>query len=71
MADTDDTCARLAAAIDGGLLRPAFQPLICLETGAIVGFEVLARWTDPETGLPRHLHIVRGVLFGVMSGRSQ
>ncbi|AJG24137.1 EAL domain-containing protein [Cupriavidus basilensis] len=48
--DTDDTCARLAAALDGGLLQPAFQPLICFETGAIVGFEVLARWTDPATG---------------------
>ncbi|EHP41156.1 signal transduction protein eal domain [Cupriavidus basilensis OR16] len=50
VAETDDTCARLAAALDGGLLRPAFQPLICFETGAIVGFEVLARWTDPVTG---------------------
>lgn len=29
---------------------PAFQPLVDMQSGAIVGFEVLARWTDPETG---------------------
>ncbi|WP_165915166.1 EAL domain-containing protein [Rhizobium sp. PP-F2F-G48] len=29
---------------------PAFQPLVDLQSNAIIGFEVLARWTDPVEG---------------------
>lgn len=29
---------------------PAFQPLVDMQSGAIIGFEVLARWTDPILG---------------------
>jgi diguanylate cyclase (GGDEF)-like protein/PAS domain S-box-containing protein len=29
---------------------PAFQPLVDMQSGAIVGFEVLARWTDTKAG---------------------
>ncbi len=29
---------------------PAFQPLVDLQNNAIIGFEVLARWTDPVAG---------------------
>jgi diguanylate cyclase (GGDEF)-like protein/PAS domain S-box-containing protein len=30
---------------------PAFQPLVDLQGGALIGFEVLARWTDPVAGV--------------------
>ncbi|NTJ66349.1 EAL domain-containing protein [Agrobacterium rhizogenes] len=30
---------------------PAFQPLVNMQSGAFVGFEVLARWTDSEPGI--------------------
>jgi EAL domain-containing protein (putative c-di-GMP-specific phosphodiesterase class I) len=40
---------------DSGLQRqqivPYFQPLVDLKSHAIVGFEVLARWSHPERGL--------------------
>lgn len=37
-------------AIENGHIWPAFQPIVDLRTGAIAGFEVLARWTDPDVG---------------------
>jgi diguanylate cyclase (GGDEF)-like protein len=40
----------LRRAIEGDKLRLAFQPLIDLATGAVSGFETLARWTDGEQG---------------------
>lgn len=33
-------------AVETGALWPAFQPIVDLKSGTIVGFEVLARWTD-------------------------
>ncbi len=41
----------LRRAIDKGEIEPYFQPIVALETGAIVGFEALARWIHPERGL--------------------
>lgn len=41
---------RLREAIEGGALTMAFQPLIDLKTGAVKGFEALARWEDPVIG---------------------
>jgi PAS domain S-box-containing protein len=32
-------------------LVPCFQPIVCLRTGCLAGFEVLARWQHPEHGL--------------------
>ncbi len=41
---------RLREAIQDGALSLAFQPLINLQTGAVKGFEALARWNDPVLG---------------------
>ena len=40
----------LRAAIGSDRLRPFYQPLIDLKSGDIIGFEALARWTDPVLG---------------------
>lgn len=40
-----------AAALEGGLIVPWFQPQISTDTGQITGFEALARWQHPERGL--------------------
>ncbi len=32
-------------------LVPCFQPIVCLRTGHLAGFEVLARWQHPDHGL--------------------
>lgn len=41
----------LKAALSGGHIVPYFQPLVCLNTRQIEGFEVLARWMHPELGV--------------------
>jgi diguanylate cyclase (GGDEF)-like protein len=38
-------------AISRDQISPFYQPKVCLSTGAIVGFEVLARWRHPTRGL--------------------
>jgi PAS domain S-box-containing protein len=38
------------AALKNDQLMPAFQPIVSLHTGALVGFEALARWQHPELG---------------------
>ncbi|MEH6774704.1 MAG: GGDEF domain-containing phosphodiesterase [Cereibacter changlensis] len=43
--------AELQAALEEGQIRPWFQPQICTDTGAISGFEALARWLHPRRGL--------------------
>lgn len=43
--------AELEAALENGQIRPYFQPQICTDTGEIAGFEALARWEHPETGV--------------------
>ena len=40
----------LRSAIAADAIEVHFQPIIELETGAIRGFESLARWTDPQLG---------------------
>lgn len=41
----------VAAALDGGQIKPWFQPQISTDTGQITGFEALARWHHPERGM--------------------
>ena len=40
----------LNIALEQGHIWPAFQPVTDMNTGNISGFEVLARWSDPEMG---------------------
>ena len=54
----DSTAARerfsleteLRRAIERDQLQLAFQPLIALDTGRVIGFEALARWEHPQKG---------------------
>ncbi|PZR89118.1 MAG: hypothetical protein DI537_22165 [Stutzerimonas stutzeri] len=41
---------RLQLAIECGEIYPAFQPIVALGTGAVAGFEILARWQSQEFG---------------------
>ena len=41
----------LRAAIDGGVLRSHYQPLIDLKTGRVTGAEALVRWPHPARGM--------------------
>lgn len=50
-ADRDAFRGELEAALDEGHIRPHYQPQICTDTGAISGFEALARWHHAERGL--------------------
>ena len=43
--------AALRTAVDEGQIVPYYQPKIDLATGAIAGFEALARWNHPTRGL--------------------
>ena len=52
MHDTDlNLCSELPDAITAGELIPFYQPIVDLETGHVVGLEVLARWDHPTRGL--------------------
>lgn len=43
--------SEITYALAEGRIVPYYQPKICLATGAIVGFEALARWRHPSRGL--------------------
>jgi len=43
--------SQLREAIDAGELRLHFQPVVVMETRALVGFEALVRWQHPVRGL--------------------
>lgn len=50
-ADRDALREDLEIALDEGQIRAHFQPQISTDTGAISGFEALARWYHPTKGL--------------------
>ncbi len=50
-ADRDAFRSVLEVALDEGQIRPHFQPQVSTDTGAITGFEALARWYHPERGI--------------------
>lgn len=50
-ADRDAFRHVLEIALDEGQIIPHFQPQISTDTGAITGFEALARWQNPDRGL--------------------
>ncbi|WP_431307835.1 putative bifunctional diguanylate cyclase/phosphodiesterase [Cypionkella aquatica] len=50
-ADRDALREELEEALDEGQIKPHFQPQISTHTGAISGFEALARWYHPDKGL--------------------
>ncbi len=50
-ADREALREELELALDEGQIRAHFQPQLSTDTGAITGFEALARWYHPEKGL--------------------
>lgn len=42
------TEAELASAIERGFVRPYYQPKVHLSSGRVTGYEVLARWIEPD-----------------------
>ncbi len=50
-ADRDALREELETALDEGQIRAHFQPQVSTDTGAISGFEALARWHHPTRGL--------------------
>jgi len=45
------TSSELRRGLERGEVVPYFQPIVDLDGGQVVGFEVLARWLHPERGL--------------------
>ena len=45
-----DMEAALRRALEGGEIVPFFQPIVRSDTGAVAGFEALARWCHPRRG---------------------
>lgn len=45
------TAGELRRGIAGGEVVPYFQPIVQLDTGEVLGHEILARWRHPQRGL--------------------
>lgn len=58
MSTTRTATDELAEAIAGGEIFPVFQPIVHLGTGAIVGWEALARWNHPQRGILDPSHFI-------------
>lgn len=49
---------RLRKAVEQGHITAVFEPIMDLETGRVLGFESLARWTDPQLGVIPPFHFI-------------
>lgn len=45
-----EKAARLRNALEEGHFDVVYQPIVCLSSGRLQGFEALARWSDPKRG---------------------
>jgi predicted signal transduction protein with EAL and GGDEF domain len=62
----------LRRAVSAGEVEPYFQPIVCLDTRRILGFETLARWTDRDLGfVPPNVFIPIAEERGIISPLSQ
>ena len=68
-ADRDSLRRELEAALDEGQIRAHFQPQLSTDTGAISGFEALARWYHPERGLIPPAEFLPAIEDSGLSGR--
>lgn len=68
-AEREDMQRDIARAIDDGEIRAFFQPQISTRTGAISGFEALARWQHPTRGLIPPGEFLPAVQAAGMMGR--
>ncbi|MFK0332857.1 EAL domain-containing protein [Rhizobium sp. NPDC090275] len=52
--DASQTRSKLRSKLENALSRgevwPAFQPIVDIRSRSLAGFEILARWSDPEAG---------------------
>lgn len=56
----------LAEAVRRGEIAPAYQPIVAVATGRVVGFEALARWTHAGTVVPPDHFIPVAARIGMM-----
>jgi diguanylate cyclase len=59
----------LEAAFADGQIQPYFQPQVSTDTGAITGFEALARWHHPDRGLIPPAEFLPAVMDAGLSSR--
>ncbi len=67
--DRDSLRQELENALDEGQIRAHFQPQVSTDTGAISGFEALARWYHPERGLIPPIEFLPAIEDCGLSGR--
>lgn len=51
IATRDELSAEVSDALESGQFVAWFQPQLCTKTGAVTGFEALARWAHPVRGM--------------------
>jgi diguanylate cyclase (GGDEF)-like protein len=49
---------KLRQAIEDGRTVPYFQPIVALASNELLGFEALARWTDPDLGTVQPIEFI-------------
>ncbi len=58
----------LRRAVEKGEFRLAYQPQLCLRSGAVIGVEALLRWMSPTRGLLTPYHFIAGLEeFGLIN----